>query len=84
MGCGTSRSTGKVVEVKTKTHNDSGATQTKRGGDDKITSVQKKRTRTVDEIAVTPSQFILGKDESIFKNYELTEKIGEGKELFKV
>ena len=35
--------------------------------------------KAINDIYVTPSQFILQKDESIYKNYSLREKLGEGK-----
>lgn len=37
-----------------------------------------KKTDCIAEITVTPSQFILERNESIYKNYSLKEKLGEG------
>jgi len=36
------------------------------------------RKDSIAEIAITPSQFILELNESIYKNYSLKEKLGEG------
>ena len=40
--------------------------------------VEKKEVKEVGEIAIEPSQFVLEKSESIYHNYSLREKLGEG------
>lgn len=82
MGCGAHRGDNKVIEVKRKTEaHDSHCVQPTKTRNNKITSVKKAVTRNVDEIAVTPSQFILEKNESITRNYTIVDKLGEGKKF---
>ncbi len=43
---------------------------------------EKKETKGVSSIAINPGQFILEKNESIYQNYSLCKKLGEGWALF--
>lgn len=80
MGCGAQRAVNDVVQVKRKQpNNTSNSNNTSRNEETKGKVVEVKRKKSVNEIAVTPSQFILKQDESILKNYTLKEKLGEGK-----
>ena len=84
MGCGSQRPNNTVIISKSKSDAKSDAKI-----EDKSTSIKskfsttstgkKKKVNSVYEITVSPGQFILEKNESVYKNYELKEKMGEGK-----
>lgn len=79
MGCGANGRDNNVVPIKRKDedkyklHNDFRLNEDKKGKD-----MLKKGTKDLNEIAVTPSQFILKSNQSIHDNYTFKEKLGEG------